>query len=579
MDNLTNDTFNCRGSELSSSFLTNRSHWQIEEGREIGTTIIGVILVLMFIVGTIWNLFIIITFFVKHHLLREPANIFLLNVAIVDLLLCMTAMVFSFVTAFAQEYVFGDNDVARCAVCDLDGFFFIFLIFLSLHLLTALSVDRFLLLSRPLRYKQYMNRWKAILICVIMYVICFIVAILPVAGFGQYEFNLSLSACLPRFTPTSNFIYLVVAVLEALVPVIILAITNVWTYRLVSKFLKRNFRRKSTYRRRDVEEASSGQTEGRKHQKQQKQLVKVFGALLIGNAISYTPTIITVFLYLVLLLNSNEGVIPDEVYIIGFVSFLTSAVIHPIVESFFVKELRYQVNRARKGVRRVSTNIYRQTTQLFSKNVLEEAAMKADDDTTPRPKRNIRFLNGRIADASVSAVTEMDELNSSSNSQSRANTPTPEPPNAKAGLEESTENTTSKKVMLDKSRKSVSFQENPRFSTTSSNSITSPMSAVSPVSCLKQHLSGVSEEPAEEEEAEEKGDKEKGVESPTSGDVESPTSGDIGSPTSGDVGSPTSGDVGSPTSGDVGSPTNGDVGSPTNGDVESPTNGLLTNHQ
>lgn len=409
---------------------------------EIGAVVVGVLIFLFFLTASIWNLFIIITFFVKNSLLTEPANIFLLNVAITDLLICLTTMVFSFVTAFAQEFVFGSDDVTRCAVCDMSGFFLVFLVFVSLHLLMALSIDRFILLSRPLRYKRLMNRWKAILICVIIYIVCFIMGVLPLLGFfGEIEFNSRFASCVPRFTPNSNFYYVAFVAVEALIPIIVLAITNVWTYRLVSKFLKRNFRRRSTYNRRGTGDKTK---EDNKHQKQQKQLVKVFGALFIANIISYTPTILTIFLFAALTIKDLADIIPSELYIIGFVSYLTSAVLHPIVESFFVKELRYQVNRARKGVRRVSTVIYRQTTQLFSNKALDEANKKMDErtsSTSPVQGRAIRFLNGRTVNVDVpkqlddTVTVEMEDMPSanSSSSHSRSHTPTPTPAEQEAG--------------------------------------------------------------------------------------------------------------------------------------------------
>lgn len=503
--NVTNMTeeFDCRLSERSSLMITNQTSWEVQAGEEAGTIIIGVILLLMFLVGTIWNLFIIITFFMKFRLLKEPANIFLLNIAITDLGLCLTIMMFSFVTAFNQEFVFGTNDIQRCAVCNTSAFFFIFLVLVSLHVLAALSIDRFILLSRPLRYKRYMNRCRAIAICIGIYILCFIIAIMPLPGieFGQYEFNIRLSACMPRFTPANNFIYSVFLALEALIPIIAVAITNVWTYRIVSKFLKKNFRRKSTYRRRDVEEASSEPSAGQKHQKQQKQLVKVFGALLIGTIIAYTPTITITLIFLLLLLNDMPDLIPPEVYIIGFLSFLTSAVIHPIVESFFVKELRYQVNRARKGVRRVSTTIIRQTTQLFSNKALEEAERRADDDTTPKSKRNIRFLNGTlvtIGENSVSAVTEMEDMGNDVSSNSRSPVRTPEPPDVQVASGDGDNTSKRDKPMLEKTRKSVSFQENPRNRTTTT----------SPVSSSLKRLPALDEEPG----ADDNGKKGKGSE-------------------------------------------------------------------
>ena len=438
--NETEDRFNCILSNLSSSNITNESFWRIPEETRIGAIVIGVFLVIMCVIGVVWNSFIIITFFTKRKLLKEPANIFLLNVAITDLLTCLTTMVFNFVTAFVQEFRFGENDVTRCAVCNMAGFFLSFLILLSLHLLMALSIDRFILLSRPLHYKRLMNRWKAILICVICYVVCFILAILPIIGFGEIEFNFTLGTCVQRFTPESNLYYVVVLACEALIPITILAVTNVWTFKIVSQVLKRNFRRRSTYGRKDAESAKQ---EGHKHHRQQKQLVKVFGALFIANIVSYSPTIIAIFLSLIFV-----DQFPPVVFIIGFVSFLTNPVLHPIIESCFVKELRYQVNRAKQGVRRVSTVIIRQTTQLFKERTLDEAHRKMNDDSTPTPKKKIiRFLDGRVVE---SVVTETEDINLSSRSQ------TPEPPH-KIVVNGTTRDAPANRPALSKERRSVTF--------------------------------------------------------------------------------------------------------------------------
>lgn len=455
------DTFNCRLSSLSSDNITDTVLWSIGDNLQVGATIAGVLILIFFIMGLVWNLFIIITFFTKHELLKEPANVFLVNLALTDLLICLTTMVFSFVTAFGQEFIFGSNDTTRCTICGMSGFFLVFVIMVSLHLLMALSIDRFILLSHPLRYKSLMNRWKALIICLAIYIFCFVLAVLPLAGIGEYEFNGRFASCVPRFTPLRNFLYVAVLAVEALIPIFILAITNVWTFRLVSKFLKRNFHRRSTFRRQVRQEERD---EGQKHHKQQTQLVKVFSALFVANIITYTPTITTIFIFLILTLTGNDPtIIPSEVYIFGFVSFLTNSVFHPIIQSFFVKELRYQVNRAKKGVRRVSSTLIRQTTQLFTKQTLDEAAKKADDENAPRPKRAIHFLNGRVASKTMndSMVTDCVELSVNPSLSS-----TPEPHIVPGELGEEKGNATTGNgvnhrdvVMLDKTRRSVTFQE------------------------------------------------------------------------------------------------------------------------
>jgi len=392
VSNVSNDTdqFNCKLSELSGDNVTNSSFWQIGQERLAGAIVVGVLVVIFFLVATIWNLFIIITFFIKYKLLKQPAHILLFNMALTNLLICLTTMMFIFVTAFGQEFIFGSSDVIRCTMCNVAGFCLMFLVLVSLHMLAALSVDRFILLSRPLRYKRWMNQCRAAFICIVIYTLAFLLAILPIVGFGEYEFNQRFASCVPQFTPMSNLYYVVFVAVEALIPISILMLTNVFTYRIVNKFVKRKVCC-PTYRRRDRPEERNN--ESHQHHQQQKQKVKMFGALFIAVIVTYAPTIITIFVFLILTsFFSLEDEVPSVVYIIGFVCFLTNSVFQPIIESFFDKELRYQVNHTKTGVRRVSTII---TTQVFSNKALEEAAQKVDDENAPRPQRLIRFLDGR----------------------------------------------------------------------------------------------------------------------------------------------------------------------------------------
>ena len=389
-DNFTNMTeFSCvNKSMLSSEFVSDGNFWRITQGQKAGAIIAGALILIFFLVGTVWNLFIIITFLVKNYLLKEPGNVLLFNVSISDLLICVTTMVFTYVTAFGQEFVFGNNDISRCVLCKTSGFFLMFLVLVSLHLLSALSIDRFILLWKPLRYSQIMNRWKIGIVCLVIYIICFILAVLPLAGFGEIEFNSRFASCVPRFTPARNLFYVVLIVMEALIPIIILAITNVWTFRIVSKFLKRNFRRRTIYQKGEAGDNSKDTVEEAKYQQQQSQLVKVFGALFIANIVSYTPTIIVIFVFAILRIFENENTIPAEIYIFGFVSFLMNPVLHPIIESLFVKDLRYQVTRARKSIRRASTVIYRQTAGRFSNKALDEANRNFEQNEA-RSKENM----------------------------------------------------------------------------------------------------------------------------------------------------------------------------------------------
>ena len=376
-----NDTFNCRTSDLNPDAVTDKVFWSLRESVIQGGPAIAFFESLIFCVAVGWNLFIVITYLLKYKLLKEPANIFLFSLAITHILICVMVVPFTIVSAAAGEFLIGNNDIGRCIACSTQGFFYILLTMVSLHLLAMLSIDRCMLLSNPLRYKRYSKVWLAVLGVCSVWVWCFILAILPAFGFGEWEFNRNFGLCLPRWTPDSNLRYTALLIIEALIPIIVLAITHLWTYKIVTRFLKRNLKRQKSFKFTEREIA----IEDSKHEKQQTQLVKVFGALFIANIVTWTPTVI-IFISFGITGGDN---IPDWTYIIGWLTYLTNPMIHPILESFFIKELRTRVNRAKRTVRTSVRNASRSLIKMATLESFKNIPDVPDDEDTPNTKRNL----------------------------------------------------------------------------------------------------------------------------------------------------------------------------------------------
>ena len=409
---MTNFTeFNCLSRDISSTEVTNQSFWQItlSDGAPAVATVFGI----YFLVAFTWNLFIIVTFLMKRKMLREAANILLLNLAIADLTVALTQMFFSMVTEASEEFVFGKTDVSRCGMCNFVGVFFMLLYGVSMHTLAALSFDRFLLLYKPFRYKKIMTQRNTIFLVLAIWLIAGFLSIPPVIGFGQIEFNRRFGSCIPRFTGNneqsnlSNYYYVAYVALESLFPIVIIAMCSFWTYRFVNKFLTRNYiRRSSFYTRRNSDGVKQLRHEDTRYHHQQQQLVKVFGALLVSNLISWLPVLIVVIVVGVL---SAEKV-PDAVYVIGWICFLTAPVVHPIIESFFVKDMRLVVCKGLAQARGAGSFIARSTTGMFGNKDIEIANEKADESEYVS-RRQIKFFGGRSRVMStVSTTTEVTDL-------------------------------------------------------------------------------------------------------------------------------------------------------------------------
>ena len=372
--------FRCISLELNATNITNSTVWMLRIGLE-GRIPVAIIEIIFFLIGFFWNLFIVVTYLVKYRLIKEPANIFLFDLALNDLLICIFLLPINIVTLVANEYIFGFNDPTRCNVCFANGFLVTFFALISLHGLALLSMDRFLLLSKPMWYKKNAKWWKAVLLVCSIWVISFVLALPPVFGFGEWEFNMNFGTCLPRWAGTrpngtDNIYYMAVVLGEALIPVIILAVTNIWTYKIVKSFLKRRHRRRSLYQGREQED--------KKLKKEELQLVKVFGALFIANLISWTLLFLVFVVIFITTQMDHPDVVPPWVYTIGWLCFLTTPVVHPIIESFFIKELRYQVHRARQTVRKASQSLIRVATSTFS-DIPED--VNESDEQIPRYRR------------------------------------------------------------------------------------------------------------------------------------------------------------------------------------------------
>ena len=400
-----------------------------------GAPAVAVIFGIYFILAFTWNLFIIATFLNKRKLLREPANILLLNLAIADLTIAMTQMFFSMVTEAASEFVFGQSDTVRCGMCDFTGVFFMLLYGVSMHTLAALSFDRFLLLFKPFRYKKIMTQRNTVFLVIGVWIISSFLALPPLAGLGQIEFNGRFGSCVPRFggenlrTGLNNFYYVGYVALESLFPIVTIVICSFWTYRFINKFLRRNYRRRSFYNRRGDDGVVHQRQEDSRYHHQQQQLVKVFGALLVSNLVSWFPVLLVVIV--IGILGGKAEKVPDGVYVVGWICYLTAPVFHPIIESFFVKDMRLVVCKGVTQVNRASSFIARSTTGMFGNKDMEMANEKVEDEESEYiSDRKIKFFSsgskkksrGRLT-SSLSMTTEVTELPQPS---SHNNTPSPQ---------------------------------------------------------------------------------------------------------------------------------------------------------
>lgn len=219
----------CYLDPLSSSNITCASTWMPLYDY---SPYIAAVEAVFFSIAFFWNLFILISFLLRRELLKEAANIFLFNLALTDLLLAVFVIFQCFVSEVAGGFIIGHTDILRCGICEFLGFMIMFLMASTVHILAMLSLDRFILLLKPLSYSSYFTWKRAVVIVCCIWVLSFLLALPPVFGFGAYGFSRTISNCHPQWfgvssAGISNIYFIAFYSIEALVPIFILTFTNI----------------------------------------------------------------------------------------------------------------------------------------------------------------------------------------------------------------------------------------------------------------------------------------------------------------------------------------------------------------
>lgn len=320
--------------------------WRMIMRKEVieAIPLMATILFIFFAISFVWNLYILISYVLQPRLMKEPTNIFFFNLSLADFLLS-PHILSNFIFFLRRGFALVDQGQGRVLLCGFQGVSIITLITATLHILALLSIDRFILMYRPIKYKNYFNWKKAWIIVLCIWIFSFGLSLPPLFGFGEYRYNGILQTCqpdwsnsLPRLDNLShidgveNVDFAIFLAVEALIPLSLFLLFNICTYRIICRSLRSRLKRQASYMASEkIQEAK------RKHVNQQKQVIVMFTALLVINSINWTPVLLLLFVYLV---QYPHPMIPFQAFQFGWVCYLLNPVCHPIMEMFFIKDLR-----------------------------------------------------------------------------------------------------------------------------------------------------------------------------------------------------------------------------------------------
>lgn len=127
------------------------------------------------------NLTLIVTIYYRKRL-RTRTNLFVLNLACADLGVASFCIPFSIVTCFSREWMFGKS------LCQLNGFLNILFECSSLFTLTAISIEKYFSIVKPMDRLVIKTR-LAWMMMAMTWIAPLILASIPLTGFTAYNFR------------------------------------------------------------------------------------------------------------------------------------------------------------------------------------------------------------------------------------------------------------------------------------------------------------------------------------------------------------------------------------------------------
>ena len=163
--------------------------------------------------------------------------------------------------------------------------------------------------------------------------------ITPFFGFGEYTWSGAVGTCLPIWV--GNRGYVIFFSLFATIPFTIIIITTTWTYVFTRNFLRKDFKRRQTM---SNNERDQMKCEKSVYNVRIRNLVGIFGMLLLFNVITFSPYIIASMIGLIVGLEK----IPSKVYVTALILFLLNNVTNSIIQSYFRRDLRETITKHSK---------------------------------------------------------------------------------------------------------------------------------------------------------------------------------------------------------------------------------------
>ncbi|XP_036403169.1 melanopsin-A [Megalops cyprinoides] len=190
---------------------------------------IGAVILVIGITGMVGN-FLVIYAFSRSRSLRTPANMFIINLAITDFLMCATQSPIFFTTSMHKRWIFGEKG------CELYAFCGALFGICSMITLMVIAVDRYFVITRPLASIGVLSRKRALLILLGAWAYSLCWSLPPFFGWSAYVPEGLLTSCTwdyVTFSPSVRAYTMMLFTFVFFIPLIVIMYCYFFIFRAI----------------------------------------------------------------------------------------------------------------------------------------------------------------------------------------------------------------------------------------------------------------------------------------------------------------------------------------------------------
>lgn len=254
--------------------------------------------------------------FVRNPFLRKFTPVYIIALAISDILNFVTNGMFTAVTLYTGKWQFG---YTGCFVC---GFSTLFLMQLTTSTMSLTAINRYIRVTKPELFKTIFAPKKSVVIVVSLWFLVALMTLLPfVIGDAKFAFRASYAVCVPSFKQKVTFYAMAIHGSFTMLSLLIVAVCYIKVSRAIRQVLPRDGQNED--HNQVGETLENGEAVMRVRE---VKITKMMYAIVLAFAMLWIPTAVIIIVTRVTL-----GAIPRDVSMLVPYAYNISSLLNPVL--------------------------------------------------------------------------------------------------------------------------------------------------------------------------------------------------------------------------------------------------------